>query len=213
MRLTVAKICEKLGLDRALMPYETQPWLHYDEDKGITCSAEVRMGPSGDDLEMEIQFLYDNPEEHEDEDEGEEGGGARAYSGKGTSFSDGLDRQEELDKQEKLKKKEPKRKRIVDGREQMFIARCSPVAGELWNMDYLTIRGEDFVNKINAWEEQGLAMFSACTDALNIGELPDIEELIQTNFKSDDWSGGKKGRIGRKSPKANPAALMGMKKI
>jgi len=212
MRLPVADICKKLGLERTLHPYETQPWLHYDDEQGITCSAEVRMGPGGEDLEIEIQFLYDNPEDHEDEDEGDAGGGRTVSTGKGTSFSDGLDRAEEAAKHERLKITKPKPKRIINGREQILIARCSPVAGELWNMDFLTVRSEDFVNKVNAWEEQGLALFAACINALNIGEMPDIDELIAESFESDKWGGGKKGRIGRKSPKANPAALMGMKK-
>lgn len=59
MRLTLKKLLENLGVDRVLMPYETQPWVHYDAAKAMTCSAEVRIGPGAEDLEAEIQFLKD----------------------------------------------------------------------------------------------------------------------------------------------------------
>ena len=59
MCLELKKFLEKLGVNHVLSPYETQPWFHYDASRGLTCSAEVRMGPSGDDIEAEIQFLYD----------------------------------------------------------------------------------------------------------------------------------------------------------
>ena len=65
MRFELKKLMEKLGVNRVLAPYETQPWFHYDSTKGITCSAEVRMGPGNEDIEAEIQFL---------KDEGSEGG-------------------------------------------------------------------------------------------------------------------------------------------
>ena len=72
MRLELVKLLEKLGVSHKLSPYETHPWFVYDEDKGITCSAEVRMGPGGDDIEAEIQLLHD---EKDDEDEREDQNG------------------------------------------------------------------------------------------------------------------------------------------
>lgn len=59
MRVDLKKLLETLGVGHILSPYETQPWVHYDPGRGITCSAEVRMGPSGDEIEAEIQFLHD----------------------------------------------------------------------------------------------------------------------------------------------------------
>ena len=67
MREPLDKFMEDLGVGRILSPYETQPWMHYDEEQGISCSAEVRMGPGGDDVEAEIQFLYDDPDAIEEE--------------------------------------------------------------------------------------------------------------------------------------------------
>ena len=76
MRLPLDKFLQKLAVSHVLSPYETQPWFHYDEERGITCSAEVRMGPGGDDVEAEIQFLHDESDEDGD-DEGSVGSGGR----------------------------------------------------------------------------------------------------------------------------------------
>lgn len=61
---------EKLGVGHVLEPYETHPWVFYDTEKGITCSAEVRMGPGSEDAEAEIQFLRDETDEDEDKGSG-----------------------------------------------------------------------------------------------------------------------------------------------
>jgi len=77
MRVPLKELLEKLAVRHILTPYESAPWVHYDEDKGITCSAEVRMGPDGDELEAEIQFLYDEKDEDdetEDDDTKDEKG-------------------------------------------------------------------------------------------------------------------------------------------
>lgn len=70
MRVEYKELMEKLGVGYILSAYETRPWFLYDDEKGITCSAEVRAGPGLDDVEAEIQFLYDDDA---DEDEGEAG--------------------------------------------------------------------------------------------------------------------------------------------
>ncbi len=62
MRVTLKELLQNYGVRKLLSAYETNPWLMYDENKEITCSAEVRMGPNLSDLEAEIQFLYDDPE-------------------------------------------------------------------------------------------------------------------------------------------------------
>ncbi len=61
MRVTLSELMEKLGVGYSLSPYETFPWSHYDEGKEETCSAEVRMGPEGEDVEVEVMMVYDNP--------------------------------------------------------------------------------------------------------------------------------------------------------
>lgn len=62
MRDTLNELMEKLGVTYVLSPYETCPWSAYDSVKGLTCSAEVRMNPDGDEIEAEIQMLYEDPE-------------------------------------------------------------------------------------------------------------------------------------------------------
>lgn len=63
MRITTEEMMDKLGVGYVIGPYETCPWSFYDEEQGITCAAEVRMGPDGDDVEAEVQMLYDDPPE------------------------------------------------------------------------------------------------------------------------------------------------------
>ena len=63
MRVLYKELMDKLGVGYELSPYETCPWSVYDDEKGMTCSAEVRMGPDGDEIEAELQMLYDVPPE------------------------------------------------------------------------------------------------------------------------------------------------------
>jgi hypothetical protein len=165
MRFELKKLMEKLGVNRVLAAYETQPWFHYDAAKAVTCSAEVRVGPGAEDIEAEIQFLKDVPDE-------------------GTS-----------------------------GTEQIMRQKFIPAGDGMWKAIELRVRNEDYVNKISEWEEKGCNFFRACIQAIQMGDLPDIEELIKQELgDDDDWGGGKRGKIGRKSPKIKPAQLLGMKK-
>lgn len=173
MRDPIDKYLQRLGVEHVLAPYETRPWMFYDEVRGITCSAEVRMGPGHEDIEAEIQFVYDDGTEHEDAE------GNKKYGG------------------------------IV----QIMRMRALPVATSEWSTTDLLVKGEDYKNKIYNWEEKGCNFFRACIQAVQMNELPDVEELIERELgDDDDFGGGRRGRIGRKSPKVKPAALLGMKK-
>lgn len=180
MRLELEKLLQNLGVSYVLSPYETQPWLVYDEGKGLTCSAEVRMGPSGEDLEAEIQFLHDEKEESE---EGETDGDS------GSAIIS------------------------PDGRQQILWMRAQPVTDNKWTVKLLRIKDKDYVNEFHEWEEKGCEFFLSCVEALQMGEIPDIDILIEDKMKDDSmWGGGRRGKIGRKSPKVKPASLLGMKK-
>ncbi len=61
MRATINELMDKLGVGYVPGNYESVPWSYHDSAKGITCSAEVRMGMDGDEVEAEIQFLHDTP--------------------------------------------------------------------------------------------------------------------------------------------------------
>ena len=180
MREPLSKLLEKLGVSYVLSPYETRPWLVYSEEKGITCSAEVRMGPTAEDVEAEIQFLHDEVDEQDDEDS-EDGGDARIIS--------------------------------PDGREQILWMRCEPVIEDKWTVKLLRIKGKDYVNEFHDWESKGCEFFLSCVEALQMGEIPDVDMLIEDKMRDDTmWGGGRRGKIGRKSPKIKPASLLGMKK-
>lgn len=171
MRVEFKKLLEKLGVNRELHPYETHPWLHYDDEKAITCSAEVRIGPGGTDLEAEIQFLS----EPDDEDD--------------------------------------KEVSVSSGTKQIMFMHAAPVIDNQWAPKILRVKGEDYTGKIYNWEEKGCDFFRKCIESIQMGELPEIDELIEKHLDDDDGSGGgKRGKIGRKSPKIKPGQLLGMKK-
>lgn len=180
MRVPLKKLCEQLGVSRALSAYETQPWAHHDDAKATTCSAEVRMGPGAEDLEAEIQILRD--EAVEDEEEGE-GGGAASGGGPPPGVP-----------------------------EQVYLLRALPVDGE-WEVKALTIKGKDYVHEFSDWDEKGCTVFRTIVQALAREEMPDIDAIIEEEMADDDfWGSGRRGKVGRKSPKANTASLLGMKK-
>jgi len=180
-----------------MVPYETRPWVHYDDERGITCSAEVRMGADGTDFEVEVQFLYDDPEmaradfestQKKEEDEQEDG---EAGNPPGVTI-------------------EPVEISMIQ--QKMFI-RARMMAAETWSPVFLSVKREDFTNKVGEWEDKACSFFRACVQAINMEEIPDIEELVKSEL-DDGWGGrgGRRGKIGRKSPKVKPGALLGMKK-
>lgn len=61
MQVGKKELMDRLGVGHELGPYETFPWSGYDPEGGRTCSAEVRMNPDGDELEAEVQMMYDSP--------------------------------------------------------------------------------------------------------------------------------------------------------
>jgi len=182
MRVPLEKLLENLGVSYLLAPYETRPWLVYSEERGLTCSAEVRMGPTSEDIEGEIQFLYDEPpEDDEYNGEDEEDGGGRIIS--------------------------------PDGREQILWMRCEPMVEDKWTVKMLRIKGKNYVNEFHDWETKGCEFFLSCVEALQMNEIPDIDILIDDKMRDDSmWGGGRRGKVGRKSPKIKPASLLGMKK-
>ncbi|MDB5491340.1 MAG: hypothetical protein JWO78_1189 [Micavibrio sp.] len=61
MRMTSRELMDRLGVPNELTPYETYPFTIYDAARGLTCSAEVRMGMDKDEIECEIQLVHDTP--------------------------------------------------------------------------------------------------------------------------------------------------------
>lgn len=191
MRVALEELLEKLGVDRVLSPYETQPWFYHDSGKGISCSAEVRMGPDNEDLEAEIQFLFDDTYEPPPEKPEE------------TKSSGDDDEDEEGPKEPRPSPKYP----------QVMLMRALPSGETEWSPKQLFVKGKDYTGKFYDWEGKGCEFFRACIESVQMSELPDIEMLIERELSDDDgFGGGKSGRIGRKSPKIKPGQLLGMKK-
>ena len=142
------------------------------------------MGPDSEDLEAEIQFLYDEVQEEEYE----------VIEGIGD---------------EKRVRTETK----TYSYKQIMLMRAQPSTQSEWSPKYLLVKGEDYTNKFGDWDKKGCEFFRACIGSLLMSEIPDIEMLLEKELSDDDgWGGGRSGRVGRKSPKIKPASLLGMKK-
>lgn len=207
MRIALKELMEKLSVGYELSPYETCPWMYYDEEKQITCSAEVRMGPGASDIEAEVQFLMDDDAPYEEEDEGEEETGRTGSIAAGLALGPG----EEIE-EEKSAKKAPEFPTLKPGMQQQILyMQILPSTGE-WKPEKLRIKGKNYVNEVGDWEGRGCEVFTACVQSIMMDELPDIDKLIKEKMEEFGGSGGRRGRIGRKSPKVNTSALLGMKK-
>ncbi len=157
MRVEYKELMDLLGVGHELSPYETRPWFLYDPELGITCSAEVRIGPGADDVETEIQFLYDEDDARYD-DESQYG-----------------------------------------GPEQILMMRFLPSKEGIWSPSIMFIKGEDYRNKIHNWGERGSAFFTDCIAAVQMNELPDIDDLIEEHLVDKARGGrGRRGRVGKK---------------
>lgn len=161
MRVTLKQFLELLGIGHVMSPYETCPWSYYDAEQGLTCSAEVRMGMESDEVEAEIQMLYDEP-------------------------------------------------RNGSGLEQIMWMRATPHSDK-WSPTQLRVKSIDDHLSIYDWETKSCKFFTACVQAIQMEEIPDIDELIDSIFHSRERMGGMRGGSS-KSPKIKPGQLMNMKK-
>ena len=169
MRVEYNELMEKLGVGHILSPYETRPWFHYEEDDGISCSAEVRVGPGSADVELEIQYLYDEMDaRYEDDSE-------------------------------------------FGAPQQVMFMRFMPSKEQIWAPVMMRVKGDDYVNKVHNWGARGADMFCLFIGALQMGELPNIDELIEEHLTDSSSSrGGRRGRVGKKGFKVEQKP-MGMK--
>lgn len=165
MKHPLPEMLKHLAVPKTLGAYETYPWLMYDEDQEISCSAEVRMGAGADALEAELQFMYDDPH-----------------------------------------------KAPGHNPQQVMLMRIENAMDGVWAPKALIVKGDKLSDTLGGWEEKGCKFFTACVQSIMRDELPDIDSLISKELKEDDSGSGRRGRIGRKSPKVNQQALLGMKK-
>jgi len=164
MRDTLKELMDRFGVGYEMSAYETFPWSAYDGTKGVTCSAEVRMNPFGDEIEAEIQMLADEP-------------------APGKSSLD-----------------------------QILFMKATPHVQSKWSVIQLKIKGEDWVGKTYNWEEKGCNFFRACITELALGNIPDIDALIDREMRDKERFGDQRGSGSGKSPKIRPSQLLDLKK-
>jgi hypothetical protein len=215
MRIEYSELMERLGIGHNLSAYETRPWFLHDSEKGIMCSAEVRVGPGISDVEAEIQFLHDDDKEPEPEPEKQPEKKSLPFIKYGPSGQDEIIDNESKDDTQDEQEKKPKRGPILgpDGPEQIMIMRYVPNQDALWQGLFLIIRGETYHDKIANWDERGAAFFCDFISALQMNELPDVDELIEEHLVDKKRGGrGRRGRVGKKGFKVEQKGMtMGMK--
>lgn len=163
MKVELKELMDKLGVGYVMSRYETCPWSSYDAVKGITASAEVRMNNDGDEVEAEIQFLYDNPE-----------------AGKPSM-------------------------------ETITWIHFKPIVKSLWGPTVFRIKGNDGSEGLYNWEEKCCNFFRACVQEIKMGNMPDIDEIMEQELGGNErFRDGRQGG-GSKAPKIKPQALLGMK--
>lgn len=163
MRVPLKELMDELGVGYILSAYETSPWSAYDEEKDITCSAEVRMNNDADEIEAEMQILRNDPKDDE--------------------------------------------KPI----EQIFWLMARPSTKDKWDVVDISIKGDSIKNSSHAVEEKGCGFFRACVQELKMGNMPDIEEILEREMKNNDRYGGSAGGNSNKSPKIKPQNMYDMK--
>ncbi len=81
--------------------------------------------------------------------------------------------------------------------DQVFKAKAVPKSKGNWSFDVLDIKGECHKDKVPDWEKNTCDFFRACCQALQRGEIPDIDELLDEEFfKSKGRFGGRRGGRG-----------------
>lgn len=154
---------DALGVGYELSAYETCPWSAFDEEKDLTCSAEVRMNNDADEIEAEMQFVRDDPQGDE--------------------------------------------KPI----EQIYWLLARPSTKGKWDVLDIKVKGSTIKDTTYDWETKGCNFFRACVQELIMGNIPDIDEILAREMKSNEKYGGGAGGGSNKSPKIKPQQLMGMK--
>ena len=214
MRIEYSELMERLGVGHILSAYETRPWFLHDSENGIMCSAEVRVGPGTSDVEVEIQFLHDDDSPTASEPEKDEKKRLPLIK-YGCGDEEDVYENESNDEEDEKKEEKPKKGPRLghDGPEQIMIMRFTPNKQQEWQGALMLVRGEDYQSKISNWDERGAAFFCDFIGALQMNELPDVDELIEEHLV-DRYRGGRgrRGRVGKKGFKVEQKGMtMGMK--
>ena len=95
--------------------------------------------------------------------------------------------------------------------EQMILLLAKPVVQGKWSPVRLNIKGQDEPPEVYEWETKGCALFNACVQEIKMGNVPDIDELIEREMGGDERFRDARRGGGSKSPKIKPQALLGLK--
>jgi hypothetical protein len=96
--------------------------------------------------------------------------------------------------------------------EQVLWMKATPHVQTKWSVKDLRIKGESWVGKVYNWEEKSCNFFRACTTELNLGNIPDIDALLDREMHDKERFGDQRGSGSGKAPKIRPAQLLDMKK-
>jgi hypothetical protein len=96
--------------------------------------------------------------------------------------------------------------------DQVLWLKASPQIQNKWSITELRIKGENWVSKVFNWDEKSCNFFRACITELSLGNIPDIEALIERELKEKERYGDQRGSGSGKAPKIRPAQLLDMKK-
>ncbi len=95
--------------------------------------------------------------------------------------------------------------------EQIFWLLAKPATGELWDVKTVKIHGEIDSEGTYDYTTKAVNFFSACVQELKMDKVPDIDEILAREMKSNERYGAGSQGGGSKAPKIKPQALMGMK--
>jgi hypothetical protein len=77
-----------------------------------------------------------------------------------------------------------------------------------WSPDILRVKGEALHSKLYDWEKKACDFFLAVTVILNRSEVPDIDELIERIFRSNDQFGSGTAGGGKRNPTIRPEQIL-----
>ncbi len=107
-----------------------------------------------------------------------------------------------------LEEPEPGKKPV----EQILWLQAKPQIQTKWTVVQLRIKGENWIGKVYNWEEKCCNFFRAVATELTMGNLPDIEALLDREMREKERFGDQRGSGGGKSPKIKPGQLLDMKR-
>lgn len=80
--------------------------------------------------------------------------------------------------------------------------------GGQWEILTARVRGEDYANKVYAWDEKFAKFFRAAVRSLKQNKVPDLEELEKTELHDGEMFGDREGDGSGRNVKINTNSLV-----